>query len=178
MVSPDDSVGQRVQQVRSSLFHAHDARSEPERVRILAPADDQAVTAGRLPDAEEEGLVLGPHDADRSASILLGVLVGRTPACHAARDAVLAGGACRIGGGLVPAGSLAGTYSVRLEHTRAKGIETVGLPESLRALKEYGGEPVRLGFVDSPDSSWHFVVFISADGSSLVAVTGVRQRRS
>ncbi|GAB2710514.1 hypothetical protein GCM10010442_33030 [Kitasatospora kifunensis] len=146
-------------------------------VRILALADELVVTADQLPDCWEDDLDLEPQSADPVVEMLLGVLTDQTPACGAVRDAVFAGGASRIDEGLVSAASLAGTYASRLEHTRARGIETVGLPESVRALEEYGDRPVRLGSVDSADGSWHFVLFFSADSSSLVACTGVRQVR-
>ncbi|MFD8703748.1 hypothetical protein ACFV1W_14170 [Kitasatospora sp. NPDC059648] len=144
-------------------------------VRILALADDLVVTATGLSGVWEDDLDLDPLDTGPPSEALLRVLSDQTPACRATREAVLAGGACRIGDGAVPADALAGTYAVRLELTQAKDIKTIGLPESVAALSHYGGRPVRLGSVDSPDGSWHFVVFLAADGGSLVACTGVRQ---
>ncbi|MFJ7248469.1 hypothetical protein ACIQWA_28105 [Kitasatospora sp. NPDC098652] len=145
-------------------------------VRILALADDLVVTAARLPGNWEDDLVLDPPDTGPSSEAMLRILADQTQVCRAAREAVLTGGAFRIGGGVVPAEVLTGTYAVRLEHTRAANIETIGLPETVVALREHGAQPVRLGSIDSPDGSWHFVVFLTADGS-LVACTGVRKIR-
>ncbi|MFD8596868.1 hypothetical protein ACFV1L_17890 [Kitasatospora sp. NPDC059646] len=144
-------------------------------VRILALADDLVVTATGLSVGWEDDLDLDPLDPIHSSKALLRVLSDQTPACRATREAVLAGGVCRIGDGAVPAEALAGTYAVRLKLTRAKDIKTIGLSESVAALSNYGDRPVRLGSVDSPDGSWHFVVLLAADGGSLVACTGVRQ---
>ncbi|WP_328956062.1 hypothetical protein [Kitasatospora purpeofusca] len=143
-------------------------------VRILALADDLVVTATRLPGGWEDDLVLDPPDTDPASEAMLRILAEQTQVCRAAREAVLTGGACRIGDGVVPAEVLADTYAVRLEHTRAANIETIGLPETVAALREQGTQPVQLGSIDSPDGSWHFVVFLAPDGS-LVACTGVRK---
>jgi hypothetical protein len=145
-------------------------------VRILALSDDLVVTAARLPEGWEDDLVLDPPDTAPSSEAMLRILADQTPVCRAAREAVLTGGTSRIAGGVVPAEVLAGTYAVRLEHTRAANIETIGLPETVAALRERGTQPVRLGSIDSPDGSWHFVVFLAAD-DSLVACTGVRKIR-
>ncbi|MDH6140385.1 hypothetical protein P3T35_002393 [Kitasatospora sp. GP30] len=73
-----------------------------------------------------------------------------------------------------PADQHAGVYTVRIEHTRANDIETIGLPESVSALRALGERPVRLEAIDSPDRCWHFALFL-ADGGSLVGCAGVRR---
>ncbi|MDH6117980.1 hypothetical protein [Kitasatospora sp. GAS204B] len=54
---------------------------------------------------------------------LAGLLGDQTEACGPASDALLGGGDFVVWDGSVPAGLLARTYAVRLERTRAKGIE-------------------------------------------------------
>jgi hypothetical protein len=126
----------------------------------LRTADDRFVTGGWHVEREQLAELLGDQ----------------TEACGPASDALLGGGDFVVWDGLVPAGSLAGTYAVRLEHTQEKGIETLGLPESVEMLRRYEGDPLRLGRIGAPDGSWHFVLFLTSDASALLACAGVKQR--
>lgn len=72
--------------------------------------------------------------------------------------------------------SLATVYGRRLRHTLRRGIETSGLARAVQRLDLYG-RPVRLGQIRTADGSWIFMLFLDADGSTLVACTGVRQSK-
>ncbi|WP_280716883.1 hypothetical protein [Kitasatospora sp. MAP5-34] len=128
------------------------------------------MTAERLSDAWEADLAPDP-----APELLLGLLRNQTPACAPARAALLAGGTGRINDRVQPADQHANIYTGRIEHTRANGIETIGLPEGVSALRALGDRPVRLAAIDSPDHCWHFVLFVAADGGSLVGCAGVRR---
>ncbi|MET9461463.1 hypothetical protein ABZY05_41560 [Streptomyces canus] len=70
--------------------------------------------------------------------------------------------------------SLATVYGRRLRHTVRMGIETCGLAQAVQRLDLYS-RPVRLGQIKTADGSWIFMLFLDADGNTLVACTGVRQ---
>jgi hypothetical protein len=106
------------------------------------------------------------------------LFAGQTEACDPAREALLAGGDFTIWDGASLATSPAGTYVRRLEHTRANGIETLGLPATVEILQDLHDRPLRPGRIAAPDASWHFVLFLASDASSLLACAGVRQQHS
>jgi hypothetical protein len=70
--------------------------------------------------------------------------------------------------------SLATVYGRRLRHTLRRGIETSGLARAVQRL-DLCSQPVRLGQIRTADESRIFMLFLDADGSTLVACTGVRQ---
>ncbi|MGW1494944.1 hypothetical protein [Streptomyces sp. NPDC002402] len=56
-----------------------------------------------------------------------------------------------------------------------QGIETLGLERATKLLGRHD-KPVRLGQVMAADGSWVFMLFLTEDGSALVACTGVCHR--
>jgi len=70
--------------------------------------------------------------------------------------------------------SLARIYGRRLRLTRRKGTATLGLERAVQLLADHA-LPIRLGKLTAADGSWVFILFLTPDGRSLVACTGVRQ---
>ncbi|MGI5134112.1 MULTISPECIES: hypothetical protein [unclassified Streptomyces] len=102
------------------------------------------------------------------------LLVGEDEASSSALAALSSGGSHVVWDGTTSAESLAHIYECRLRHTRRKGIETIGLERTVELLGRRQ-QAVRLGRIRSHDGSWVFMLFLSEDGSSLIACTGVRQ---
>ncbi|MFE2094897.1 hypothetical protein [Streptomyces sp. NPDC059460] len=57
---------------------------------------------------------------------------------------------------------------------RLHGVEPLGLERAVQLLREYD-RPVRVGMIDSADRAWYFLLFLTEDGSALVACAGVQQ---
>ncbi|MFE7761872.1 hypothetical protein [Streptomyces sp. NPDC057438] len=101
-------------------------------------------------------------------------LLGGGDEASAAALAALRAGACHVvWDGSTSAGSLATIYGRRLRHALRSGVETSGLARAVQRLERHG-RPVRLGRIRTADGSWVFVLFLTEDGSALVACTGVR----
>ncbi|MEU6242885.1 hypothetical protein [Streptomyces sp. NPDC047024] len=96
-------------------------------------------------------------------------------AAAAALSALREGASYIVWNGTTPAQPLAHTYARRLRLTRRDGTETLGLERAVRLLAGRGG-PVRLGRIDSVDGAWIYTLFLTEDGTDLVACTGVRQQ--
>ncbi|MHB9861050.1 hypothetical protein [Streptomyces sp. YIM S03343] len=107
-------------------------------------------------------------------ALLERLLVGSDEASLAALAALRGGGYHVVWDGTTPAGSLAQIYGRRLRHTRRHGIETTDLERTVHLLGQHE-QPVRLGQIRAADGSWVFMLFLTEDGSSLIACTGVRQ---
>nr|WP_060890706.1 hypothetical protein [Streptomyces europaeiscabiei] len=69
---------------------------------------------------------------------------------------------------------LAHVYARRLRHTRRRGIETTNLARTVELLGRHQ-LPVRLGQIRAADGSWTFMLFLTEDGSRLIACAGVRR---
>ncbi|MFD9589917.1 hypothetical protein ACFWBM_35105 [Streptomyces sp. NPDC059980] len=102
------------------------------------------------------------------------LLAGGDEASLAALTALRGGATYVVWDGASPAESYANVYARRLRHTRRKGVETVGLEHTVQRLGEHE-RPVRLGQVTAADGSWVFMLFLTEDGESLIACTGVRK---
>ncbi|RDG35566.1 hypothetical protein [Streptomyces corynorhini] len=102
------------------------------------------------------------------------LLGGGDDTSSAALAALRAGAPYVVWDGTTSPKSLATVYRRRLRHTVRKDIETSGLAWAVQRLDLYG-RPVRLGQIKTADGVWIFMVFLDADGSRLVACTGVRQ---
>jgi hypothetical protein len=107
--------------------------------------------------------------------LLARLLTGDNEASVAALAALCSGASYVVWNGTTSAESLARIYGRRLRHTRRKGIETLGLERAVQLLGRHD-QPVRLGQVKAADGAWVFMLFLTEDGSALVACTGVRQR--
>ncbi|WP_329572332.1 hypothetical protein [Streptomyces sp. NBC_01361] len=105
---------------------------------------------------------------------LMQLLAGDDEASLAALAALHSGATYVVWDEASPSQSYAHVYARRLRHTRRKGVETVGLEQAVQRLGEHD-RPVRLGQVAAADKSWVFMLFLTEDGGSLVACTGVRK---
>ncbi|MFF2205663.1 hypothetical protein [Streptomyces sp. NPDC058145] len=102
------------------------------------------------------------------------LLVDSGEASVAALAALRRGGPYVVWDGATSAESLARAYGRRLLHTRRRGIETTDLERAVELLGRHQ-QPVRLGQVRTADGSWTFMLFLTHDGSRLIACTGVRR---
>ena len=67
-----------------------------------------------------------------------------------------------------PAGAHAGVLDRRLQRMRMRGLEPLGLERAVRLIREHG-RPVRTGLIDAADRTWATLLFLTEDGSALVA---------
>ncbi|MFF5024152.1 hypothetical protein ACWCPJ_19260 [Streptomyces collinus] len=102
------------------------------------------------------------------------LLVGGDEASVAALAALRCGGPYMVWDGATSAQSLALAYGRRLRLTRRRGIETTNLERAVELLGRHQ-QPVRLGQIKTADGSWTFMLFLTDDGSRLIACTGVRR---
>ena len=102
------------------------------------------------------------------------LLVGSEEASVAALVALRCGGSYVVWDGATSAESLALVYGRRLRLTRRRGIETTNLDRTVELLGRHQ-QPVRLGQIRTADGSWTFMLFLTDDGSRLIACTGVRR---
>ncbi|TXS42447.1 hypothetical protein [Streptomyces sp. OR43] len=70
-----------------------------------------------------------------------------------------------------PAGQHAGVFKHRLRRMRMRGLEPLGLERAVQLVREHG-RPVRTGLIDATDRTWTTLLFLSEDGSTLVACAG------
>ncbi|MFC8421602.1 hypothetical protein ACFUN7_12080 [Streptomyces sp. NPDC057236] len=70
-----------------------------------------------------------------------------------------------------PAGVHAGVFKRRLQRMRMRGFEPLGLERAVQLVREHG-RPVRTGLIDAADRTWTTLVFLTEDGSALVACAG------
>jgi hypothetical protein len=103
------------------------------------------------------------------------LLSGGDEASSAALAALRGGGSFVIWEGTASVEPVAHIYGQRLQHTRRKGIQTVGLERAVELLEEHD-QPIGMGQVWAADRSWVFMLFLAAEGKSLLACTGVQQR--
>lgn len=62
------------------------------------------------------------------------------------------------------------------QYTYRRGIETVNLGHAVELLGRRQ-QPIHLGQIRAADGSWTFMLFLTEDGSRLIACTGVRRAR-
>ena len=106
--------------------------------------------------------------------MLMRLLAGYDEASAAALAALQGGATCVVWDGTVPAERHAGVYARRLRRVRLQGIEPLGPERAVQLLREHG-RPVRGGLIDSADRTWTFLLFLTEDGSALVACAGVQR---
>jgi hypothetical protein len=106
--------------------------------------------------------------------VLKRLLFGADEASVAALAALRCGGSYVVWEGTTSAEPLALVYGRRLRLTRRRGIETVNLERAVELLGRHR-QPVRLGQIRTADASWTFILFLTEDGSRLIACTGVRR---
>jgi hypothetical protein len=104
------------------------------------------------------------------------LLVGNDEASVAALAALRCGASHVVWEGTTSAGALARVYERRLRYTRRRGIETTSLAHAVDQLGRHQ-HPVRLGQIRAADGVWTFMLFLTEDGSRLIACTGVQRTR-
>ncbi|MFC6022722.1 hypothetical protein ACFP2T_42025 [Plantactinospora solaniradicis] len=108
--------------------------------------------------------------------ILLGAEAGDVYV--ACRDALRAGYDFKIFGGTVPVGDLVTTYHRRERHTRTRGIRTLGFVQAVNRLASAEGlGELLLGQVGGAGTAWVYQLFLTPDGSRVVACLAVHQAR-
>ncbi|MFJ3834229.1 hypothetical protein ACIPY6_01760 [Streptomyces sp. NPDC090054] len=103
------------------------------------------------------------------------LLVGDDAPSKAARAALAGGGEYVVleGGSRLSDGH-AGIFAIRLRFMRRKAAEILGWERAVQLLRERV-QPIRIGYITAPDGAWIYTVFLTADGSELVACAGVRR---
>ncbi|MFJ9344261.1 hypothetical protein ACIRP0_34030 [Streptomyces sp. NPDC101733] len=106
---------------------------------------------------------------------LMRLLVGDDAPSKAARAALAGGGEYVVleGGSRLSDGH-AGTFAIRLRFMQQKAAETLGWESALQLLRERV-QPIRIGYIRALDGAWIYTVFLTGDGSELVACAGVRR---
>lgn len=95
------------------------------------------------------------------------------PVYRACFEALVSGAPYEMYEGSEPAANLAKIYSVRLSHTQANGIRTLGLPETVQRLRALDDQPVQLGHVGPTPDGGNFVLFFDTGKQRLLACTAV-----
>ncbi|MGJ0152821.1 hypothetical protein ACR3S4_05575 [Streptomyces sp. CH8.1] len=67
----------------------------------------------------------------------------------------------------------AGVFTIRHRCMQRKGAENLGWERALELLREHA-QPIRIGQITALDRSWIYTIFLTEDGSALVACAGVR----
>ncbi|WP_405715963.1 hypothetical protein OG264_19065 [Streptomyces xanthophaeus] len=107
------------------------------------------------------------------------LLAGDDEASAAALAALRSGHTYDVWDGTVPAGRPIGVFRRRLQSMRLHGVEPLGLERALQLLDEHD-RPVRRGMIkpaegmtNSADRRFFFLLFLTEDGSALVACAGI-----
>jgi hypothetical protein len=107
---------------------------------------------------------------------LVGMLRRDGEAFDACRQALVAGARFWVTEHTQQASILVGIYARRDRHTQQRAIPTLGFAQAVDDLRSRGGDPVRIGAVDSDNPPYHFQLFLNEDATAVVACLGVDQR--
>jgi hypothetical protein len=91
----------------------------------------------------------------------------------ACRQAVLTGARFWIDEEALPASILVPTYTRRYRRSQDREMATLGFADAVEALRSRGGEPVRIGAVDTDDPPYHFQLFMNGDATTVIACLGL-----
>lgn len=97
-------------------------------------------------------------------------------ASSACRHALLDGADFTVWDDSVPASKMLPAYERRERHTLAEDIPTLGFAAAIADLRSMGNRPVQVGQVKIVDPPYVFMLFLDAEGTSVVACFGVDQR--
>ncbi|MET9593638.1 hypothetical protein ABZY45_22335 [Streptomyces sp. NPDC006516] len=103
--------------------------------------------------------------------VLESLLAGDDEASSRALATLRAGATYWVGDTAQPAVVHTGVFGLRLRRMRRHGLEPLGLERAVRLVREQG-RPVRTGLIDAVDRSWTTLLFLTEDGSALVACAG------
>ncbi|MFD9005608.1 hypothetical protein ACFV0T_32460 [Streptomyces sp. NPDC059582] len=100
--------------------------------------------------------------------VLESLLIGDNEASVIALAALRSGAPYSVEERVQPTGAHAGVFSRRLQRMRMRGFEPRGLERAVQLIREYD-RPVRTALID-PDNRTRFtLLFLTEDGSALVA---------
>ncbi|MGW0168827.1 hypothetical protein ACWDWT_27190 [Streptomyces sp. NPDC003343] len=105
--------------------------------------------------------------------VLESLLTGDDEASVIALAALRSGATYWVTDRAQPAGQHAGVFKGRLQRMRKHGLEPLGLERAIQLVSEHD-RPVRTGMIDSADRTWTTLLFLTEDGSALVACAGWR----
>jgi hypothetical protein len=103
--------------------------------------------------------------------VLESLLTGGDEASVMALATLRSGATYWVADGAQPAGAHAGVFKRRLQRMRMHGFEPLGLERAVRLVRAQG-RPVRTGLIDAADRAWTTLLFLTEDGSALVACAG------
>ncbi|MFE3555142.1 hypothetical protein ACFXKW_09800 [Streptomyces sp. NPDC059193] len=105
---------------------------------------------------------------------LMRLLAGDDEASKAALAALVGGGEYVVWEEITLSSEVrARGYESRRRSYQRRGVETLGLERGVQLLREHA-QPVRTGKITAVDSSWIYQLFLTEDGSELVACIGGR----
>ncbi|MET7364767.1 hypothetical protein ABZS61_02885 [Streptomyces sp. NPDC005566] len=96
------------------------------------------------------------------------LLVGDDEASVIALAALRSGASYSVEERVQPTGAHAGVFSRRLQRMRMRGFEPLGLERAVQLISEHD-RPVRTALIDPGNRSRFTLLFLTEDGSALVA---------
>ncbi|MEU1189773.1 hypothetical protein [Streptomyces sp. NPDC005859] len=100
--------------------------------------------------------------------VLESLLIGDDEASVIALAALRSGAPYSVEERVQPTGAHAGVFSRRLQRMRMRGFEPLGLERAVQLIREYG-RPVRTALIDPGNRPRFTLLFLTEDGSALVA---------
>ncbi|WP_242426829.1 MULTISPECIES: hypothetical protein [unclassified Streptomyces] len=113
----------------------------------------------------------GPHDPTEvtmERHVLEALLTGDDEASAVALAALRRGAPYSVEERVQPTGAHAGVFSRRLQRMRMRGFEPPGLERAVQLISEYD-RPVRTALIDPENRTRFTLLFLTEDGSALVA---------
>lgn len=112
-----------------------------------------------------------PHDPNgvtMERHALESLLIGDDEVSVIALAALRSGAPYSVEERVQPTGAHAGVFSRRLQRMRMRGLEPPGLGRAVQLIREYG-LPVRSALIDPENRTRFTLLFLTEDGSALVA---------
>jgi len=112
-----------------------------------------------------------PHDPNgvtMERHVLESLLIGDDEASVTALAALRSGAPYSVEERVQPTGAHAGVFSRRLQRMRMLGFEPPGLERAVQLIREYD-RPVRSALIDPGNRTRFTLLFLTEDGSALVA---------
>ncbi|MFE4615800.1 hypothetical protein ACFRJ7_06800 [Streptomyces sp. NPDC056747] len=100
--------------------------------------------------------------------VLEALLIGDDDASALALAALRRGAPYSVEERVQPNGAHAGVFSRRLQRMRMRGFEPPGLERAVQLIREYD-RPVRTALIDPENRTRFTLLFLTEDGSALVA---------
>ncbi|MFD7966032.1 hypothetical protein ACFV5J_35140 [Streptomyces zaomyceticus] len=100
--------------------------------------------------------------------VLESLLIGDDEASATALAALRRGAPYSVQERVQPTGGHTGVFSRRLQRMRTRGFEPPGLARAVQLIREYD-RPVRTALIDPENQTRFTLLFLTEDGSALVA---------